>query len=235
MFKYDFETLEREWNKFSDIWYKTLNLSENNSIEKFLNEEEKVIVNFVKKHGKNPLILDLGCGNGRCLKVLQDDGFNRLFGIDISSKMLKRAKNNLLNSVVLLHHDFRERLPFENNYFDITLITGNTITSGGLVESDAVLKQAYRVLKKDGFLIVGSFNAEFMTEDIVKKYYGNFSKEFKIKKFDKKNKTIYFGLGILFSHWVTEKELKKLIESTGFKLVSIQKKGIGLIAVAKKE
>jgi ubiquinone/menaquinone biosynthesis C-methylase UbiE len=231
MFKYSFETLESVWNNFSDTWNKVITLSEVDEIKKFFNEEEELIVDFAKKYN-SPLILELGCGSGRCLKVLQNNGFKKLFGIDISSKMLKKAKNSLSNSAILLQHDFRERLPFENNYFDIIIITGNTLTSGGVVESNIVLKQAFRILKKDGFLIIGSYDAEFMTEDLIKRYYGVFPKEFQIKRFDKKKKTVYFG--ILFSHWVTESEIKKLIEKAGFKLVSIQKKGIGLIAIAKK-
>ena len=230
MFKYSFEVLEKTWDLFSSYWDDLLVISPNKKIGNFHESEEKFIINFIKKHNINPKILELGCGTGRCLKVLENNDFNNLVGIDISSKMIIKAKNKLSNTF-LLQHDFRERLPFQNNYFDFVLITGNTLTSGGLIESNIVLKQAFRVLKKDGFLIVGSFNAEFMKEDIVN-YYKKFPKELRFKKFDNKNKTVY--IGALFSHWVTESELKNLIEKAGFKLVSIQKKGIGLIAIAKK-
>ncbi len=233
MFKYSFEALEKVWDIMSEFWDELPSTSPNKKIEKFHEVEEKIIVNFIKKHSDNPLILDLGCGTGRYLKRLYKDGFRKLYGIDISTKMLKKCKSSLPNSTVLLHHDFRERLPFESNLFDLVLFTGNTLTSGGLVESDVALKQTHRVLKKNGFLIVGNYNAKFMTENFVRDYYSKFPKKLKFERFDKSNKTIYFGK-ILHSHWLTESELKKLIENVGFKIVSIQKRGIGLIAVAKK-
>ncbi|MEM5778217.1 MAG: class I SAM-dependent methyltransferase [Candidatus Aenigmatarchaeota archaeon] len=193
MFKYSTKTLEKVWNFTSNFWEELPSTSPNKKIEKFHKLEERFIVNFAKKYDKNIKILDLGCGTGRCLKVLRDNGFKKLFGIDISSKMLSKAKSKLSNSAILLKHDFRTKLPFETNYFDIILIAGNTLTSGGLIESDIALKQAYRVLKKNGFLIVGSYNAKFMTEDFVKRYYGNFPKELQFKRFDKKAKTVYLG------------------------------------------
>ena len=234
MFKYSFEVLEKVWDIFSDTWDKTPSLFPNKMIENFHKKEEQFIIDFVKNHSNNPLILELGCGTGRCLKILQINGFNKLFGIDISSKMIDKAKSKLSNSIILLQHDFRERLPFENNYFDFIIITGNTLTSGGLVESDIVLKQAYRILKKGGYLIIGSYNAKFMTEDFIKNYYSKFPEELKFRKFDKKTKTVYLGK-ILHSHWVTKIELRNLIKEVGLKVDTIHNKGIGLIAIAKKE
>jgi ubiquinone/menaquinone biosynthesis C-methylase UbiE len=230
MFKYSFLDLEKTWDMFSELWENAIIRSP--EMINFQKEEEKFIVDFVKNHGDDTKILDLGCDSGRCLKVLEDNGFNKIYGIDISSKMLRNAKNKT-NHAVLLHHDFRERLPFENESFDFVIIMGNTLNSGGLFESDIVLKQAHRVLKKEGFMIIGSYNAKFMTEDFVKDYYGKFSKEYKFKKFDKKNKTVYFG-DKLHSHWLTENELKKMVEKSKFKLISIQKKGIGLIVICKR-
>jgi ubiquinone/menaquinone biosynthesis C-methylase UbiE len=232
MFKYSFEILEKAWNEMSDFWDELPTISPGRKIERFHKAEERFIVNFIKKHIKNkrPFILDLGCGTGRCLKILYKNGFKNLYGIDISSKMLKKCRSSLPTSF-LLHHDFRERLPFEDDFFDVILIMGNTLTSGGLVESDLVLKQAYRVLKGSGFLIVGEYNAKFMTEDFVRKYYAKFPLEF--EKFDKKHKTVYFSPP-MFSHWVTERELKNLIEKARFRVISIKRKGIGLIVIAKK-
>ncbi len=46
---------------------------------------------------KNIKILDIGCGNGKYLKVLKKYGYNSIFGIDISEEQIKIAKQSNLN------------------------------------------------------------------------------------------------------------------------------------------
>lgn len=41
---------------------------------------------------KDSLILDVGCGYGRTLKCLSDEGFNNLYGIDVSPRFIELAK-----------------------------------------------------------------------------------------------------------------------------------------------
>jgi ubiquinone/menaquinone biosynthesis C-methylase UbiE len=65
-------------------------------------------------------VLEAGVGTGRYLKPLQDSGFE-VVGIDISSKMLKKAtergtRNSLRGSVC--------NLPFIDNSFDATISAG---------------------------------------------------------------------------------------------------------------
>lgn len=43
---------------------------------------------------KDISILDLGCGYGRVLKHCEEQGFNNLTGIDISEKLIERARQN---------------------------------------------------------------------------------------------------------------------------------------------
>jgi len=226
VFKYTFEVIENYWSKLAE----TLNEAQRYSkeIEDFHKIEEEFI-KFFKKN-KNSKILELGCGTGRILKFLNDNGFTKLYGIDISSKMIEICRKSLPNSIVLLQHDFRTRLPFESNFFDLILFVGNTLAN--VDRLNLVFKEVHRVLKNNGDIIVGCLNAEHMTDKIVKNYYGKLPKPVEFKKFDEKSKTVYIGK--IFAHWLTENELKDLIEKSGLKLVSIQRKGIGLIAVAKK-
>lgn len=226
MFKYSFIKVENFWSKLSE----TLNDAQHYhyEIENFHKTEEDSITSHLKN--KNSNILELSCGTGRLLKLLNGNDFNKIYGIDISQKMIKICRKSLPSSIVLLQHDFRTRLPFESNFFDFILFVGNTLAN--VDRLDLVFKEVNRVLKNDGKLIIGCFNAECMTDEIVKSYYGKLPETHKLKRFDKKSKTVY--IGSLFAHWVTESELKKLIEKAGFKLVSIQKKGIGLIGIAKK-
>jgi len=226
MFKYPFEVVEKFWSKLAE----TLNNAQHYSgeVEDFHKDEEEFILSFLKD--KDLKILELGCGTGRLLKTLSNNGFSKIYGIDISEKMIQICRKSLSNSILLLQHDFRTRLPFESNFFDSILFIGNTLAN--VDRPDLVFKEARRILKINGKFIIGCFNAKYMTDKIVKNYYGKLPKPFELKKFDKRTKTVY--IGSLFAHWVTEKELKNLIKKSGLKAVSIQKKGIGLIAVAKK-
>jgi ubiquinone/menaquinone biosynthesis C-methylase UbiE len=72
-----------------------------------------------------------------------------LYGVDISEKLLDVAKQNGIKTF-LCDLD-KEKLPFEDNYFDI-LITGETIEH--IVNSNFFLSEINRVLKPKGILIL---------------------------------------------------------------------------------
>jgi len=220
--------LERFWDRISGIWEtlpETLP-----QVKDFHNSEENFITSLVKDH-KNPTVLDLGCGSGLLLKKLSNINVKKLYGIDISSKMIDKCRSILPETTVLLQHDFRERLPFTDNFFDFVFMTGNTLSSS-ITESETVLRNIYRILKENGTLVIGLYNSEFMTEDFVRDYYGNFPKVLGLKCFDKENHTVF--IGDIYSHWLNEEELKALFEDLDFD-VKIEKKGIGFIVFAKKQ
>jgi ubiquinone/menaquinone biosynthesis C-methylase UbiE len=87
---------------------------------------------------ENPLhgrILDLGCGTGLLADFLQ----RKIYGVDISFQMVKRAKPKEL--VVEADIDF---LPFRNSVFDVVL----SFTSlQNLPSLDYIFEEVRRVLK----------------------------------------------------------------------------------------
>src|SRR3990172_8786000 len=83
---------------------------------KFLDWEDtyiKKLISFIP--ASNPLILDVGCGDGRH-SILIDKNGGRAIGIDLSKSMLKEAMT------LYPHGDFRDmdmrKLAFEDNFFD---------------------------------------------------------------------------------------------------------------------
>jgi SAM-dependent methyltransferase len=51
-------------------------------------------MDIFKKHVNiNARILDIGCGYGRTLKELYDNGYENCIGTDFSEKMIERGKN----------------------------------------------------------------------------------------------------------------------------------------------
>lgn len=87
---------------------------------------------------------------------------NIVHGIDLSPKMLEKAKK-LANKKGFLNFDLREsdarRLPFPDETFDV-LYNSYMLDLTPLADFPLVLKEFYRVLKKDGRLVLVNFSKE---------------------------------------------------------------------------
>lgn len=71
-------------------------------------------------------ILEIGCGFGRNIKFLIDNGFeaNNITGSDISKKMINLAKKYVNNKNVKFVHADVYKLPFKTNQFDLLISHG---------------------------------------------------------------------------------------------------------------
>lgn len=83
--------------------------------------EKRVIGELLEYLPQGSRILDLACGTGRIAEFLLSKGY-RVCGADISSQMLKVAKERLINfgESIEFHQADAERLPFEGKQFDST-------------------------------------------------------------------------------------------------------------------
>jgi ubiquinone/menaquinone biosynthesis C-methylase UbiE len=99
------------------------------------------------KHVANGLkVLDLGCGyNAGFLRKIQDKNCECV-GLDISVN--KEIKSTGIN---LVEHDLNEKLPFNDNTFDVVTSLANL---EHLMDPKAVLNEIYRVLKPGGTLLL---------------------------------------------------------------------------------
>lgn len=101
------------------------------------------------KNTKFSKVLDLCTGTGDIAGLIKKSYPEaRVFGIDFSSSMLEIAKSRY-KDITFVEGDC-EQIPFDDNFFDVCII------SFGLrnVENiNTVLKEIYRVLKKDGIFI----------------------------------------------------------------------------------
>lgn len=162
---------------------------------------------FCEHLKKDAAVLDFGCGYGRVLGELKNNGFQDLTGIDYSIEMIKRGQK-LLPDVKFLHSP-EKKLPFESRSFDAVILVAvlTCITS-----DDAILKtidEIKRVLKKGGYLYINDFlinsderNIKRYEEHMDKGPYGTFElpegallrhfEENKIMDFLKPFKTIIF-------------------------------------------
>lgn len=109
-------------------------------------------------------ILDVGCGTGNLLYLLEKYTNAELYGIDISKEMLKIAKKKLRNSNLKLAQV--ENLKFSKNYFDYIFIVD---AFHHFSDKEKVMKNFYRVLKRKGKLIIVDVNFGTFLNNIFQK------------------------------------------------------------------
>ncbi len=102
--------------------------------------ELKAIKPFVNKYGHPRL--EIGVGTGRFAYPLHID-----YGIEPDEDMLKFAKMRGINAI----KGMGEELPFENEFFDMVLIS---TTLPFFKDARKVIEESWRVLKKEGGLII---------------------------------------------------------------------------------
>ena len=107
----------------------------------------EIVLSFLRKLGKDLIILDAGCGDG-----LQLDKYIKsytAFGVDISLTRLKRAKDRVSRNVVFSGDLFK--LPIKDNKFDVVIL-GEVIEH--LEEPRVVLREIHRILKSTGYILL---------------------------------------------------------------------------------
>ena len=97
-------------------------------------------------------VLDLGCGSGRYTRVLRESGAAFAFGVDLSHAML--LAGHVVHAGQVAQADWLA-IPFPANTFDV-IISGLTISH--VLDLNAALAEAARVLKVDGALLYSSFH-----------------------------------------------------------------------------
>lgn len=106
---------------------------------------------FIKQQlpQKNSLnILDLGCGTGGTTAFLEQWG--KVTAIEENSLAVKLAKKRKLN---VINQNINHVLPFKDSTFDVVSLF-DVLYHQHIDTEDAVLKEARRVLKKSGTLLI---------------------------------------------------------------------------------
>lgn len=107
---------------------------------------QKVIDIVIEQKPKK--VLDIGCGSGFLIKILQEQHNAQYSGVDVYEDKSKKQW-------VYKSCDITKGLPFKNNEFDL-VIFGEVIEH--IPDPDSVLQDINRVLKKNGKLIVSTPN-----------------------------------------------------------------------------
>jgi len=120
-------------------------------------QRERKLLQILDKYGMNPLsnkqILDIGCGNGACLRELMKYGAdpNKLYGVDLLEENVTRA--NVLSPHLNIVVGNAERLDFDEASFDIVI--QNTVFTSilDIQMKQNIAKEMLRVVKDNGIII----------------------------------------------------------------------------------
>ena len=122
------------------------------------------VLNELLKY-KEKTILDLCCGTGNQLKLLSKNGFKNLHCLDISDSMLKVARNSACP--MKIYNEDATKTSLKNESFDITMISFAIHEKDRTTQED-LIKEAYRLIKKDGLLLVVDYAFDSKTTKLAK-------------------------------------------------------------------
>jgi ubiquinone/menaquinone biosynthesis C-methylase UbiE len=166
---------------------------------------------------KDKVILDLCCGTGNQIKLLSKHGFRNLYCLDISDSMLEIAKRG--NSSIKIYKEDAIKTNFDNAWFDVVMLSF-AIHEKDRNTQQALITEAYRIIKKDGLMLVVDY------------------------VFD--NKTTKFGQILVrlvegiaggehnrnFKNYIQNKGLSSLIKKDKFKLVKCHRMLSGTVTIS---
>lgn len=180
---------KKVWDDIAEEW------------EKFKNEKpSESVLDFLKDKTGN--VLDLGSGSGRHLVKIEN---GKMFLIDFSENMIKlaekKSKKEKIPAEFLVVNPEKERLPFENNFFD-SAISIAFLHCTHPEYHKKIIGEIYRVLKPSAEALIVVWNKD-------SKRFKNSPKE-KFVGWRDKGKRYYY----LFE----EKEIHDLFENAGFEI-----------------
>lgn len=198
---------------------------------------KKRAINLCNIHS-GQTVLDLAGGTGDLTKIILDKNNNSEFNnpvkvilSDINENMLNEGKNKLIDAGHIKNIEYvvanAEELPFEDNSFERVII-GFGLRN--VTQKEKALKEIYRVLKPAGKLVILEFSK---ANKIIKPIYDIYS--FKalpvLGKIICNDDESYKYLAESIRMHPSQKELKEMLESTGFELCNWHNLCAGIVAI----
>ncbi|WP_334330443.1 class I SAM-dependent methyltransferase [Companilactobacillus sp. HBUAS59699] len=147
----------------------------------------------------NKTVLDLGCGYGWHDRYAIDNGARRVYGVDMSEKMLAVAKEKTHSDRITYLHDDISKIVFEDNKFDVVI---SSLALHYIASFDEIVKRINKYLKPAGTFIFSVEHPIFTAQGSEE---WNYNDDGQIKDFPVDN---YFYEGKRESDFLGEKVVK---------------------------
>jgi len=108
---------------------------------------------FKKYVCKNAKVLDVGCGYGRTLNELYDNGYKNCLGIDFSEKMIEKGKKLYPH----LSFETTETIEYPENTFDAVILFAVLTCIISNEEQIELLNKIKKILKPNGIIYINDF------------------------------------------------------------------------------
>ena len=105
--------------------------------------------------GKDSVIVDVGCGYGRVLKILQDEGYGNLTGYDFSEMMIDRARKE--SPQIRFETMEEDKIPREDESADVVILIAVLTCIVSDEKQEALIEEIRRILKPEGILYVNDY------------------------------------------------------------------------------
>lgn len=193
--------------------------------------ETNAIISVSKKflNLKNSSLLDLATGSGRIIKVLENF-FKSSVGIDSSQLMLKKARERTKKSTFKLSDS--EKLPFKNNNFEV-ITCFRFLINIPKKNRLKMLKEAKRVLKKNGLLIINIHHNKLNPKGFLEILMGDRHSQRSISYFEIKSELALCGLKIINTRGMNIPTLAKLLPFLSKRPLLKIDKFLGNLPIAK--
>ena len=113
-------------------------------------------------------LLDVGCGTGRFAVLARDRLGGKVWGVDPSAEMLRRARARPDTRGIGWKQGAAERLPFKDGWFDAAHMH---LVVHALADRVAALREVARVLAPDGRLAIATFAPEHFDRFFLNPYF----------------------------------------------------------------
>ena len=174
-------------------------------------------------------IIDVGSGSGDLVLEILKRGLKlKIDMVDLNKAMLLEGKKRIKNANVKFFQQNAEKLNFLNNIYDKYLIS---FCLRNVTDIDQSFKEAFRILKPGGQYYCLEFSRpnSFVLANIYSYYKSNIIPTF--GKIFSNNREAYNYLNESIDLFPTQDELKKRIESAGFKSVKYTNLFDGIVSI----